>query len=63
VKKGVTPVQGLLLTHAPILALTQAEAKGAMQTIMSSMMTTRQAAPSSASIHALRTTTADGFTI
>jgi hypothetical protein len=44
-EKGVTPIKGLLLTLAPILALAQAAAIGAMPTIMWLMMTTSQADP------------------
>jgi hypothetical protein len=62
-EKGVAPVQGLLLTHDPVLSLAQAVAKGAMQTIMSPMMTASQADYSSASICTLRTMMADNFTI
>jgi hypothetical protein len=58
-EKGVAPVQGLLLAHAPVLALAQAAATGAMQTIMSPMMTSSQADPSSASICTLRIPTMD----
>jgi hypothetical protein len=62
-RKGVTPVQGLLLAHTPVFALAQAAATGSMQTIMSPMMTASQAASSSASIHTLRTTTTDASSI
>jgi hypothetical protein len=51
---GVTPCQGLLFAHAPILALAQTAAKGATQIIMSLMMIANKAFPSSASIFAFR---------
>jgi hypothetical protein len=62
-EKGVAPCQGLLLAHAPVLALAQTAAKGATQITMALMMTASQAAPSSASIHTWTTTTTDKSTI
>jgi hypothetical protein len=62
-EKEVAPVQGLLLAHNLVLAPAQAAAKGAMQTIMSPMMTARQAAPSSTSMRTLMKTTSDNFAI
>jgi hypothetical protein len=49
-EKGIAPCQGLLHAHAPVLALAQAVAKGAMQIIMSPVMTASKAVPSSVSI-------------
>jgi hypothetical protein len=45
-KKGVTPCQGFLLSHTPVLTLAQAVAKRVTQIIMSPMMTASKAAPS-----------------
>jgi hypothetical protein len=62
-EKGVAPIQGLLLAHAPVLDLAQAAAKGVMQTIMSPMMTAMKAVPSIASIHTQMTTMTGKSTI
>jgi hypothetical protein len=62
-QKGAAPTPGLLFAHTLVLALAQAAAKGAMQTIMSPIMTASQTVPSSASIYTLRMTTTEDFTV
>ncbi len=62
-EKGVAPYQGLLLAHAPVLVLAQAGTKGAIWNIMSSMMTAREAVPSSKVICTWTMRTTDKFTV
>jgi hypothetical protein len=62
-EKEVAACQGLLLAHALILTLSQAVAKGAMWIIMSPMMTTSKAVPSSASIYTWSMKTKDQSTV
>ncbi len=43
--EGVAPIPGLLLPHAPVLALAQAAATGVILTIIFLVMTASQADP------------------